>query len=192
MQGIITYNTANNYGGGICVDMGETENSATVIVGVDGQGVTKETANPKISGNMAMMAGGGLYARGKNADITINSGMIDDNEVSAYVKNEDVANEQGGVTLNDGLVTHVVVTFNGNGGKVDERETYTQKIVTNTNSRLTPNRFGRNGFKFVGWNNRPDGLGEKIYTADPDNPDQVVQVVPLSENITLYAQWEAQ
>ena len=46
LQGIITHNTANNYGGGICVDMGETENSATVIVGVDGQGVTKETANP--------------------------------------------------------------------------------------------------------------------------------------------------
>ena len=194
LQGIITNNTANNYGGGICVDMGDTENSANVTVGLTGQGVTKETANPKISGNMAMMAGGGLYARGKNANITINSGMIDENKVSAYVKNENVANEKGGVTLNDGLVTHVVVTFNGNGGKVSETETYTQKIVTNTNSQLTPNRFVRNGFKFVGWNNRPDGLGEKKYTADPDpiNPNQVVQVVPLSEDITLYAQWEAQ
>lgn len=194
LQGIITNNTASNYGGGICVDMGETQNSANVTVGMTGQGVTRETANPKISENMAMMAGGGLYARGMNANITINSGMIDENEVSAYVKNENVANEKGGVTLNDGLVTHVVVTFDGNGGKVKDSDatTYTQKVVTNTNSRLTPNRFGRNGFNFVGWNNRPDGLGEKIYTADPDNPDQVVQVVPLSENITLYAQWEAQ
>ena len=191
LQGIITNNTANNYGGGICVDMGETQNSANVTVGMTGQGVTEETANPKISENMAMMAGGGLYARGMNANITINSGMIDENKVSAYVKNENVANEKGGVTLNDGLVTHVVVTFDGNGGKEGETETYTQKIVTNTNSRLTPNRFKRNGFKFVGWNNRPDGLGKKIYTADPNNPNQVVEVVPLSENITLYAQWGA-
>ena len=187
LQGIITNNTANNYGGGICVDMGKTENSATVIVGDDGQGVTKETANPKISGNMAMMAGGGLYARGKNANITINSGMIDENKVSAYVKNENVANEMGGVTLNNGLVTHVVVTFNGNKapnefeGVYNGQKTYTQKIVTNTNSKLAPNLFTCQGCKFVGWNTRADGLGD-FYSNEA--------VEPLSKNITLYAMWE--
>lgn len=187
LQGIITNNTANNYGGGICVDMGKTENSATVIVGDDGQGVTKETANPKISGNMAMMAGGGLYARGKNANITINSGMIDENKVSAYVKNENVANEKGGVTLNNGLVTHVVVTFNGNKapnefeGVYNGQKTYTQKIVTNTNSKLAPNLFTCQGCKFVGWNTRADGLGD-FYSNEA--------VEPLSKNITLYAIWE--
>ena len=182
LQGIITNNTSNNYGGGVCVDMGAEHHQATVTVGADGQGVKESDANPKITDNMAMMAGGGLYARGKNADITINSGMIDGNEVSAYVKNEDVANEQGGVTLNDGLVTHVVVTFNGNGGKVDETETYTQKIVTNTNSKLAPNRFERAGYTFNGWNTRADGLGESYENEDPR---------PHSSNITLYAQWMA-
>jgi uncharacterized repeat protein (TIGR02543 family) len=152
-------------------------------VGVAGQGVTKETANPKISDNMAMMAGGGLYARGMNANITINSGMIDENEVSAYVKNENVANEKGGVTLNDGLVTHVVVTFNGNGGKDSGTETYTQKIVTNTNSKLTLNRFERAGYRFNGWNTRADGLGDSYSEGDAK---------PHSSDITLYAQWEAQ
>ena len=183
LQGIITNNTANNYGGGICVDMGNTENEANVTVGADGQGVTESNANPKISGNMAMMSGGGLYVRGTNANVTINSGMISKNKVSAYVKNQDVANEMGGVTLNDGLVTHVEVTFNGNGGKDSGTETYFQKIVTNTNSKLTRNRFIRAGYDFKCWNTRADGLGDSYSEGDAK---------PHSSDITLYAQWEAQ
>ena len=183
LQGIITNNTANNYGGGICVDMGNTKNSANVTVGMTGQGVTPETANPTISGNMAMMSGGGLYVRGTNANVTINSGMIDENEVSAYVKNEDVTNEMGGVTLNAGLVTHVVVTFNGNGGITsNDVTTYTQNIVTNTNSKLAPNRFERDGYRFTGWNTRADGLGDSYSEED---------ATPHASNITLYAQWKA-
>lgn len=186
LQGIITNNTANNYGGGICVDMGDTENSATVTVGANGQGVTESDANPKISGNMAMMSGGGLYVRGMNANVTINSGMIAQNKVSAYVKNQDVANEMGGVTLNAGLVTHVVVTFDGNGGIVEDNNAptyYTQNIVTNTNSKLALNRFVRAGYTFVGWNTRADGLGDSYSEEDAK---------PHSRDITLYAQWEAQ
>lgn len=184
LQGIITNNTANNYGGGICVDMGNTENAATVTVGADGQGVTVGDANPKISGNMAMMSGGGLYVRGMNANVTINSGMIAQNKVSAYVKNQDVANEMGGVTLNAGLVTHVVVTFDGNEGTVDGTDPYyTQNIVTNTNSKLAPNRFERDGYNFAGWNTRADGLGDSYSEGDAK---------PHSRDITLYAQWEAQ
>lgn len=136
-----------------------------------------------------MMAGGGLYVRGKKAGITIRSGMIYGNDVSAYVKNENVANHLGEVSLIDGLVTHVVVTFDGNHGTVGDATTYTQKIVTNTNSRFTPNRFERAGYKFVGWNNRPDGRGDKNYTIDSEG--QITPVVPLSEDLTLYAQWEA-
>ncbi len=183
LQGIITNNTANNYGGGICVDMGNTENAANVTVGADGQGVTVSDANPKISENMAMMSGGGLYVRGANSNVTINSGMIAQNKVSAYVKNEDVANEMGGVTLNAGLVTHVVLTFDGNGGIVDGTDTYTQNIVTNTNSKLAPNRFKRDGYNFAGWNTRADGLGDSYSEEDAK---------PHSRDVTLYAQWEAQ
>ena len=184
LQGIITNNTANNYGGGICVDMGNTENAANVTVGANGQGATESDANPKISGNMAMMSGGGLYVRGMNANVTINSGMIAQNKVSAYVKNQDVANEMGGVTLNAGLVTHVVVTFDGNEGTVDGTDPYyTQNIVTNTNSKLAPNRFERDGYNFAGWNTRADGLGDSYSEGDAK---------PHSRDITLYAQWEAQ
>ena len=132
---------------------------------------------------MAMMSGGGLYVRGTNANVTINSGMIAQNKVSAYVKNEDVANEMGGVTLNAGLVTHVVLTFDGNGGTFNNATTYTQNIVTNTNSKLALNRFELAGHTFTGWNTRSDGLGDSYSEGDAK---------PHSSNITLYAQWVAQ
>ena len=185
-QGVITHNTSNNYGGGVCVDMGAEEHQATVTVGFDGQGVTEGDANPKITDNMAMLSGGGLYVRGTHANITINSGMIGNNKVSAYVRNEDVANEKGGVTLNDGLVTHVVVTFHGNGGATEDTtplESYTQKIVTNTNSMLMPNKFVRGAYKFIGWNTHPLGLGEAYSDKEAK---------PISESISLYAQWQYQ
>lgn len=183
LQGIITGNTANNYGGGVCVDMGDTQNKATVTVGAEGQGVTEQDANPKITSNMAMMAGGGLYVRGEKAGITIHSGMIDGNDVSAYVKNENVANHLGEVNLIDGLVTHVVVTFDGNGGTLDGAATDTQKIVKDTNSKLKANSFVLGGHNFNGWNTRKDGKG----TSYSDRG-----FIVASEPVTLYAQWKSQ
>ena len=183
LQGIITGNTANNYGGGVCVDMGDTQNEATVTVGAEGQGVTEQDANPKITSNMAMMAGGGLYVRGEKAGITIHSGMIDGNDVSAYVKNENVANHLGEVNLIDGLVTHVVVTFDGNGGTLDGAATDTQKIVKDTNSKLKANSFVLGGHDFNGWNTRKDGKG----TSYSDRG-----FIVASEPVTLYAQWKSQ
>ncbi|MBQ7350194.1 MAG: InlB B-repeat-containing protein, partial [Bacteroides sp.] len=109
------------------------------------------------------------------------------NTVAAYVKNENVANEGGEVILHKGLVDHKIVTFNGNGGKATidggEVETYTQKIVTNTNSKLIVNTFIYGGYHFDGWNTRPDGLG-KDYTDEA--------VLNTSVDITLYAKWKAQ
>lgn len=185
LKGNITNNTAINYGGGVCVDMGTTDNEANVIVGQDGQGFTATDADPKITGNISGMSGGGLYVSGANADVTINSGMIDGNDVSAYVKNDNVANEGGRVLLNNGLVTHVEVTFDGNGGVVSgsDKTSYKQKIVTNTNSYLTANTFTRGGYVFNGWNTRKDGRGT-------DYGDK--QLMNISENITLFAKWKEQ
>ena len=190
LKGSISNNTANNYGGGVCVDMEDTENAADVIVGMElaeDETVTEANADPTILNNMSMMSGGGLYVRGTNANITINSGRIDKNTVAAYVKNENVANEGGEVILHKGLVDHKIVTFNGNGGKATidggEVETYTQKIVTNTNSKLIEQKFILGGYNFDGWNTRPDGLG-KDYTDEA--------VLNTSVDITLYAKWKAQ
>ena len=188
LKGSIIHNTANNYGGGVCVDMEDTENAANVIVGMElaeDVTVTEDNADPTILNNMSMMSGGGLYVRGTNANITINSGRIDRNTVAAYVKNENVANEGGEVILHKGLVDHKIVTFNGNGGEIagEGVTTYTQKIVTNTNSKLIKENFTLGGYDFDGWNTRPDGLGK-------DYADEAV--LNTSVDITLYAKWKAQ
>ena len=186
LQGYVLGNSANSFGGGICVDMSGSDNGANIVVGVDGQSVEKETANPKIADNIALRAGGGLYVKGEEAIITINSGMIDENEVSAYVKNEDVTNKGGEVVLNKGLVDHKLVTFVGNGGQTpapESQTSYAQNIVTNTNSKLAANKFERAGYKFSHWNTRADGLGKDNYN------DRAF--IDASENVTLYAQWTA-
>lgn len=184
LKGEITNNAANNNGGGVCVDMGNTNKSAMVTVGDEFDGnVTEVNANPKITTNMAALAGGGLYVNGQNANVTINSGMIDKNKVSAYVFNQDVFNKNGTVMLNNGLVTHVVVKFVGNGGilPVTHKETYTQNIVTNTNSKLIRNNFSNPGYKFKCWNNRKDGLGNITYSDEAFANE--------SKELTLYAIW---
>ncbi|MBO5096596.1 MAG: InlB B-repeat-containing protein [Bacilli bacterium] len=70
------------------------------------------------------------------------------------------------------------VTFNENGG------TGTMKginVATSTDSRLKYNLFTKEGYRFKGWNTEADGTG----TSYTDG-----QIVNLTENITLYAQWE--
>ena len=182
LRGLITGNSANNNGGGVCVDMGTTSHAASVIVGEAG---AENNTTPDISGNTAMLSGGGLYVRGLKANITIDGGNIKGNQVSAYVKNENVANEGGEVTLNAEHVTDfVTVTFDGNGGTIAGAETYEQKVVINTNSKLTENQFINGGKNFVRWNNRPDNLGDISY----DNGAKI----NISKDITLYAIWADQ
>jgi uncharacterized repeat protein (TIGR02543 family) len=158
-----------------------SSNRANVVVGIEGNGNT----NPNISGNMAVMNGGGLYAEGENATVTINSGRIMDNATMSYVPNPNIANEGGTVTLKGGDVTHVVITYDGNGGTIKDstETTATQKIVTQTNSRLEIPSFERFGYILVGWNTRADGMGTDIDTTESMNTDQ---------DMTLYAQWVLQ
>ena len=178
LSGSITENSSDRVGGGICVDMtGHESSSANVTVGKSGEG----NMNPSISSNHTIILGGGLYAKGEKANITINSGRIKGNTTSGYVSNPDVANEGGMVTLNGGDVTHVTVTYNNNGEYVNhEVETTVQKIVTSTNSTMVAPTFEILGYKFTGWNTRPDGKGT-IYTDG--------QTMNLKNNLTLYAQW---
>ena len=135
--------------------------------------------------NKAILQGGGLYVSGANADININSGSIIDNIVSSYVANQDVANELGMVTLTGGKVTHVVVTFHGNGGYFNSQETAIQNIVTATNSILVqPEGINRTGYTFTGWHTRADGDNSKGKAYS--NGD----IMNLSSDLSLYAQWE--
>ena len=182
--GSITENSSDRTGGGVCVDMTGNDNSATVTVG--GVVSLTDTINPTISNNNTILSGGGLYVSGANANVVINSGKIYYNSTAAFVDNEDVANELGMVKLSGGKLQHAVVTFHGNGGfyTKDDVDYYTavQNIVTATNSTLVPpESFIQLGYKFTGWNTRADGNGEP-YTNG--------QIMNISNDLELYAQWE--
>jgi hypothetical protein len=162
ISGSITENSSDRVGGGICVDMtGHESSAANVTVGEDNRGNT----NPSISNNHTIVLGGGLYAKGQNANIIIKSGRIMDNTISGYVSNPDVANEEGTVTLLGGDVTSVTVTYNNNAKYLGLQDSFveeiTQVIVTETKSRMNlSKRFDMPGYVQSGWHTRPDGLGK--------------------------------
>ena len=181
LSGRITNNSSDRRGGGLCVDMTSNQKiNANVTVGADGS--TSKT-NPLITANTALIQGGGLYVKGATANITINGGKILENTTTGYVANPDVANELGMVTLNGGDVTHVTITFDGNGGNLKGNQAVTatyQDIVTATKSMITRPEFERLGYTFLEWNTRPDGKGT---TPPVDN------IMNTSSNITYYAIW---
>lgn len=183
LSGSITKNACDNKGGGICVDMSGNESAAAnVVVGDD----DSTDDNPDISFNRAVLYGGGLYAVGKKAMVTINGGKIIDNSVANYVPNKNVTNERGTVVLNGGNVTHQVVTFDGNADDAvvngGGNKAY-QNIVTSTNSALVLPTVSRPLYNFVGWNSRKDGKGT-TYTNG--------QTMNIKEDVTIYAIWVEQ
>ena len=182
-SGSITENSCDNNGGGICVDMSGNENAAANVV-IGNAGNTEGYAN--ISDNRAVLYGGGLYAIGENAMVTINGGNIMGNSVANYVPNENVTNEYGTVVLNGGNVTHVTVTFDGNADNAvinGEGNKAYQKIVTATNTSLVLPEVSRSLYDFVGWNSRSDGKGSWYENE---------QTMNIKEDVTMYAIWEAQ
>ena len=193
LSGTIRNNTSDGNGGGVCVDMAETTAIANIKIGEVG---SQNLDNPDITKNESVMYGGGLYAKGQNAKVDINGGIIMDNTVSNYVPNENVYNDKGTVTLIGGKVTHVIVTFDANAYNDEDRKerdetalldgnaTATQKIVTDTNSLLVqPKEIKRSYYNFVEWNTMPDGSGKSYKDGETVN---------IKENLTLYAQWEFQ
>ena len=177
-SGSILNNSCDQNGGGVCVDMSTSTGTANIQIGKD------DTSGPQINDNKAVLHGGGLYAIGSKADITINGGSIMNNSVSNYVPNADVTNEGGTVKLINGEVSHKVVTFDVNTN--DSSATVSpaiQKIVTATNSFLVAPTPTRTMYEFVEWNSRPDGEGTTYRTGD---------IMRLESDITLYAQWRSQ
>ena len=73
--------------------------------------------------------------------------------------------------------THVI-TFDANDGS---GRTNQQRVEDSVKTRLTPNEFYRDGYRFIEWNTEADGSGTAY--ADED-------YVSLTGNLTLYAQWE--
>ena len=192
LSGNITSNSSDRYGGGICVDINSDKNNpqstaaANIVIGTPKTEEEPADIDPVVTRNHASLQGGGLYAKGSKANISINSGYIRNNSISGYEANMDVANEGGMVELIDGDVPHVEVEYNNNYEyyfkKTDGVVKPVQKIVTATNSiMVVPTGVTiPAGYEIVGWNTRPDGKGESVTAG---------QILNLSDNLRLYAQW---
>jgi len=71
------------------------------------------------------------------------------------------------------------VTFKNN---IDEEDIYTQQFFPGVEKKLKPNTFKREGYTFINWNTKSDGTGTSY---------QEREIVTVSEDLVLYAQWEA-
>ena len=79
---------------------------------------------------------------------------------------------------NYAMVAVYEVTFDANGGSGNMEAL----PVSNGKATLTKNAFTRSGYTFTGWNTAADGSGMSYEDEG---------TVPISNNLTLYAQWKA-
>lgn len=75
------------------------------------------------------------------------------------------------------------IIYNGNGAT--EGSMGMQVGDPDTNTTIQANKYKRQGYKFTGWNTKPDGTGT-AYTEG-----QTVTMPKEGQSLTLYAQWKA-
>lgn len=111
---------------------------------------------------------------GDPADLASHIGFLED-EVALYIDERCI-----GATIRPVLPVGITysVSFNSNRG-----EGTMESIIVTENSSITipENKFTLSGYKFVGWNTKADGTGDSY---------SVGQIIQLSNNMILYAQWE--
>ena len=79
-------------------------------------------------------------------------------------------------------LTERTITFNGNGGTYNEATTYTQDVYDGIDAKLDANKFTRDGYEFVAWNNQADGEGISSYVDG-------AKITVTGSDLTLYAHW---
>ena len=82
-------------------------------------------------------------------------------------------------------MNHYKVAFNGNGATGGSMED--QVFASQESKKLSPNGYTRDGYTFVGWNEKADGSGEYTYS-----DEETVGFLGSDEDeiVTLYAQWK--
>ncbi|MBE5763170.1 MAG: hypothetical protein E7338_02985 [Clostridiales bacterium] len=159
--GLITGNTATN-GGGVYVGCQLDQYATTAYFNMYGGTITGNTAT---NGNNVYIDHGIMTMIGG----TINGG----------VEHSDISDD------------YVVVTFDANGGMGTMSEQY---VLINANTIIKENEYynleavksigyTREGYTLVGWNTQADGLGNNYVPGESS--------INISENITLYAKWDA-
>ncbi|MGO0904520.1 cell wall-binding repeat-containing protein [Clostridioides difficile] len=75
------------------------------------------------------------------------------------------------------------VKYENNGGQGDVPEDELYDGNTNTSVKANPGNLTKEGYRFTGWNTKPDGSGTP-YKGDGSD------IINVDDNIVLYAQWE--
>ena len=176
-------------------------------------------ADVKVDVNGKLTANGGIYTTQSGADICSSEGTGVYNQQGAPGKETMTYQYDGGPTKHDIPITaaklhnadgtytetktakagdvinyvsgvwggeepvELTVTFEANGSAEYpvEGTMAAQTVLEKTDAELTPNAFTREGYNFKGWNTVANGSG----TSYADGA-----TVNLTENTTLYAQWE--
>lgn len=198
-QGTITRNSSERFGAGLYVKPGGS-NSATVNIGISG-----ETSNtdPEITWNSASLRGGGIYVEGSKARLNMYEGLVKNNSVSAYVYNQDIANQNGEVTLALNSTTglpipdlyYITITFDPAGGDFDQGNTAgtTTKtyLVKSTDSKLNIPTPKRRNFTFKGWVPSQGEADTGHADSEYDNATGGSMTFNYDKDITLTATWQA-
>ena len=119
----------------------------------------------------------------KNPDFTTSG------EVSEFIPSRDNAPNKTKTFYAGWEPIKYTVTFDPNGGSVPP--TYpTQTFTYDVEQELYANQFTRAGYTFKGWNTVKDPTEANLGVSYNDK-ERVKNLTTISEEITLYAQWEA-
>ncbi len=198
-QGTITRNSSERFGAGLYVKPGGS-NSATVNIGISGEA---SNTDPEITWNSASLRGGGIYVEGNNARLNMYEGLVKNNSVSAYVYNQDIANQDGEVTLALNSTTglpipdlyYITITFDPAGGNFTDGNTAGTSsktfLVKSTNSKLNIPTPKRRNFTFKGWVPSQGEADTGHADSEYDNATGGSMTFNYDKDITLTATWQA-
>ena len=187
--GAISGNTANS-GGGVKVESYADTFNLSGKVDISGNKNGSDSCNVEL-GNSKVITVQGKLENTKPIGVTAKEGVDFTSGFKTKMPDADPADFFESDISNWGVLWNshnteatmgpaVTVTFNSNIPSVPG--TKKQNVQKDTETELMANPFTWNAHSFTGWNTKADGTGTKY--ADKAK-------VTLSENLELYAQWEA-
>ena len=168
---------------------GHTDFSPFVVLGIDQVAVTLDANNESGDSTVTWVPKGSTYTVPACSFTTENKAFKNWNTAQG---GDGISYDEGKpITIDDNVTLYAqwieghTVTFNNNNSRATG--SMLPLFVSGTEAKpLTENAFSLENHIFDGWNTTQDGSGVSYKDKDPINTAED----PLSDNITLYAQWK--